>query len=148
MPLLWLWAEQKLHQSLLDFAAHCLLWQLLSCITFVVVSLGLPTNMGVGQSWLLPASSIKFLTRESLKSHWVYLGPHEGNWIQKLSAVTEDGKTFRSACNYIKSSKTCWPYDQDGWCNSFTSYTVSQCEVSRGDYFCYKKFLLLVVGLY
>ena len=34
---------------------------------------------GVGQSWLIPASSIKFLTRRSLKSQWVYLDPHEDN---------------------------------------------------------------------
>jgi len=28
--------------------------------------------LGVGQSWLFPASSMKFLTRRSLKSRWVY----------------------------------------------------------------------------
>ena len=32
---------------------------------------------GVGRSWLFPASSIKFVTRRSLKSLWVYLTPHE-----------------------------------------------------------------------
>jgi hypothetical protein len=33
---------------------------------------GLPTKLGVGQTWPFPASSIKFLTRRSLKSQWVY----------------------------------------------------------------------------
>src|SRR5215468_8159160 len=47
----------------------------------------LPTNLGVGQSCLFPASSIKFLTRRSLKSRWVCLAPHEDNSIQLLSTV-------------------------------------------------------------
>ena len=38
-------------------------------------------------SWLFPASSVKFLTRKSLKSWWVYLAPHEDNNIQLLSTV-------------------------------------------------------------
>ena len=42
---------------------------------------------GLGRSWLFPASSIKFLTRRSLKSRWVYLAPHEDNSIQLLSTV-------------------------------------------------------------
>ena len=48
--------------------------------------LGLPTNLGVGRSWFFPASSIKFLTRRSLKSQ-VYLAPHEDNSIHLLSTV-------------------------------------------------------------
>ena len=40
---------------------------------------------GVGRSWFFPASSIKFLTRRSLKSQWVYLVPHEDNSIQLLN---------------------------------------------------------------
>ena len=68
-----------------DFAGHCLLWQLWSCKTFSEPALGLPTNLGVGRSLFFPASSIKFLTRSSLKSQWVYLAPHEDNSIQLLS---------------------------------------------------------------
>src|SRR5215468_9638081 len=49
--------------------------------------LELPTYLAVGQSWLFPASSIKFLTRRSLKSRWVCLAPHEDNSIQLLSTV-------------------------------------------------------------
>jgi len=49
----------------------------------------LPTSLGVGRSWLFPASSIKFLTRRSLKSRWaIYLAPHECNRIELLSTVT------------------------------------------------------------
>ena len=43
------------------------------------------SQSGVGRSWLFPASSIKFLTRRSLKSQWVYLVPHEDNSIQLLN---------------------------------------------------------------
>ena len=50
-----------------DFDGQCWLWRLLSCITFVLAELGLPANLGVGQSWLFPASSIKFLTRRRWK---------------------------------------------------------------------------------
>ena len=42
---------------------------------------------GVGWSWLVPASSIKFLARRSLKSWWVYLAPHKDKRIQLLRAV-------------------------------------------------------------
>jgi len=48
-----------------DFTGQCWLWRL-SSRTFVSAELGLPTNLGVGRSWLFPASSIKFLTRRSL----------------------------------------------------------------------------------
>ena len=54
---------------------------------FLAPKHGLQTNLGVGQSWLFPASSIKFLTRRNLKSRWVYLTPHEDNSIQLLSTV-------------------------------------------------------------
>ena len=55
--------------------------------TFVVSALGLPAILGLGQSWLFPASSVKFHTRSSLKSRWVYLAPHEDNSSQLLSTV-------------------------------------------------------------
>ena len=55
--------------------------------TFFAPKLGLPTNLGAGWSWLFPASSIKLLSRRSLKSQWVYLAPHEDNSIQLLSTV-------------------------------------------------------------
>jgi len=40
---------------------------------------------GWGDLLFFPASSIKFLTKSSLKSRWVYLAPHEDNSIQLLS---------------------------------------------------------------
>jgi len=45
--------------------------------TFSAATLGLPTNVGVGRSWLFPASSIKFLTRSSPISRCVYLVPQK-----------------------------------------------------------------------
>jgi len=88
VPCLWLWNEHEWQCSLADdFAGQCYLWRLSSHRTFVVAALGLPTSLGVGQSWLFPVSSIKFLTRRSLKSQWVYLAPHEDNSIQLLSTV-------------------------------------------------------------
>ena len=85
---LWPREEHRRQRSLIDdFAGQCLLWRLSSCKTFFVPEHGLPTYLGVGRSWLFPASSIKFLTRRSLKSRWVYLAPHEDNSIQLLSTV-------------------------------------------------------------
>jgi hypothetical protein len=55
--------------------------------TFVAFALGLRTNLGLEQSWLFPAFSVKFHTRSSLKSWWVYLAPHEDNGSQLLSTV-------------------------------------------------------------
>jgi hypothetical protein len=75
-----------------DFTGQCWLWQLVSRTAFVAAALGLPTNLGVGQSWLFPASSIKFLTRRSLKSWWVYSAPHENNRIQLLSMLDPEGE--------------------------------------------------------
>ena len=79
--------EQRRQRSCVDFAGQCWLWWLLSCTIFAAASLGLPIKLGVGQSWLFPASSIKFLTRRSLKSRWVYWAPHECNRIQLLNTV-------------------------------------------------------------
>jgi hypothetical protein len=45
--------------------------------TFSAAALGLQTNLGVGRSFLFPASSVKFLTRSSLVSRCVYLAPHD-----------------------------------------------------------------------
>jgi len=70
-----------------DFAGQCLLWRLSRWKTFFVPTLGLPTNLGVRQSWLFTASYIKYLTRRSLKSWRVYLAPHEDNSINLLSTV-------------------------------------------------------------
>ena len=87
VPFLWPRDEHRQQRSLVDdFAGQCWLWRLLNH-TFVVAALGLPTKLGVGRSWLFPASSIKFLNRRSLKSQWVYLAPHEDNNIQLLSTV-------------------------------------------------------------
>ena len=84
---LWLRDEQIRQQSCFDFTGHCWLWRLLSCTIFAADALGLPTKLGVGRSWLFPASSIKLLTRRSLKSRWVHWAPHEDNRIQLLSTV-------------------------------------------------------------
>jgi len=85
-----LWPQEKHKQQCCwveDITGQCLLWQLSSRKTFFVPTLGLPTNPAVGWSSLFPASSIKFLTRRSLKSQWVYLAPHEDNSIQLLSVA-------------------------------------------------------------
>ena len=88
VPFLWPREEHRRQQSWVDdFAGQCLLWWLSSHKTYFVSKHGLPTNLGVGRSWLFPASSIKFLTRRSLKSWWVYLAPHEDNSIQLLGTV-------------------------------------------------------------
>ena len=73
------------HSWVDDFAGHCLLWRLLSHKTYFAPALGLAANLGVGQSWLFPASTVKFLTRRTLKSRWVYLTPCENNRIYLLS---------------------------------------------------------------
>ena len=72
------------------FAGFCWPLSVMAAVKLHNICYGLiwlSNQSGLGQSWLLPASLIKFLTRESLKSHWVYLGQHEGNRIQKLSVV-------------------------------------------------------------
>jgi len=85
---LWLREEHRRQRSWVDnsLASACYL-RLSSCKTFFAPEDGLPTNLGVGRSWLFPAFPIKFLTRRSLKSRWVYLAPHEDNCIQLLSTV-------------------------------------------------------------
>jgi hypothetical protein len=55
--------------------------------TFVASALGLPTNLGFGQSWLFLVSSVKFHTRSSLKSWWEYLASHEDNSSQLSRSV-------------------------------------------------------------
>ena len=69
-------AKNRQQRSWFDhFAGQVLLWQLLSRKSFVAAALVLPICLGVVQSWHVPASSIKFLSRRSLISRWVYL-PH------------------------------------------------------------------------
>ena len=85
-----------------DYTGHCWLWRLSSRTTFVVAKVGLPTNLGVGQSWLFPTSSIKFMTR-SLKSQWVYLAPREDNSIHLLSSVRT--RTWKN--NFMVHLKVC-----------------------------------------
>jgi len=146
VPFLRLRDEHRWQRSWLDdFVGQCRLWQLSSRTTIVVAALGLPTSLRVGRSWLFPASSVKFLTRSSLKSQWVYLAPHEDNNIQLLKG----GKTILwSTWSYINSSNSCWPCDQNCWHNPCGSYTVPWCEVSQGSCCHHKNFLLLVVGPY
>ena len=77
--------HRRQHSWIDDFTGQCLLRRLLSRKAFFPPTIGLPTNLRVRQSWLFTASPIKFLTRRSLKSRWVYLAPHEDNSIQLLS---------------------------------------------------------------
>ena len=87
VPFLWLREAHRWQRICVDyFAGYCLLWWLSSRKTFFAPTLGLTTNLGVRWSRLFLASSIKFLTRRSLKSLWVYLAPHD-NSIQLLSTV-------------------------------------------------------------
>jgi hypothetical protein len=85
VPFLWPWEGHRWQHSWVDFACQCLLWRLLSRKTIFALTLGHPTNLGVGRSWLFPASTIIFLTRRSMKSQWVYLAPHKNNNIHLLS---------------------------------------------------------------
>jgi len=88
VPFLWLREEHRWQQRWVDdFTGQCFLRWLSSRKTSFAPKLGLPTNLGVGRFWLFPASSIKFLTRRSLKSQWVYLAPNEDKGIQLLSTV-------------------------------------------------------------
>ena len=130
-----------------DFIGQCWLWRLLNRTTLVMATLGLPTNLGVGQSWLFPASSIKLLTRRSLKSWWVYLAPHEDNSIQLLSTV-RSRRWKNNFMVYLKddSSNSCWPYNQNCQRNPCAGCTVPRCEVSWGSCYHHKNFVLLVVG--
>jgi len=86
-----------------DFTGQCLLRWLSSCKTFFVPILGLLTNLGVGQSWLFPASSVKFLTRRNLKSWCVCLAPHEDNCIHLLSTLW----SRRWKNNFVVHLKVC-----------------------------------------
>ena len=109
-PFLWLREEHRRQRSWVDdFAGQCLLWRLLGRNTFFAPALGLPIDPVVVRSWLFPASSIKFLTRRSLKSWWVYLAPHEDKSIQLLSTVrSRRWKTIsRSTWRYVDSSNSC-----------------------------------------
>ena len=104
VPFLWPWEEHRRQRSWVDdFAGQCVLWRLSSHKTFFVPELGPPTNLGVGLSWLFPASWIKFLTRRSLKSWWVFLAPHEDNSIQLLSIV----RSRKWKNNFVVQLKVC-----------------------------------------
>jgi len=131
-----------------DFSGQCLLWGLSSRKTFFALTLGLPTNVGVERSWLFVASSIKFLTRMSLISQWVYLAPHEitvSNWWVLVDP--EIGKIISwSSWSYVVSSSN-WRYDRNCRHKPCASCTVPRCEDSWFCCFCHKNFLLLAVGL-
>jgi len=86
VPFLWPREEHRQQHSLVeDFSGQCLLWGLSNLKTFFASTLHLQTNLGMGKSWPFPASSIKLLTRWSLKSQWLYLPPDEDSSIQLLS---------------------------------------------------------------
>ena len=77
VPFLWPLEEHRRQRSWVDdFVGQCLLWRLSIRKTFFFApTLGLPNNLGLGRSWLFPASSITFLTRRSLKSRWAIFSP-------------------------------------------------------------------------
>ena len=105
VPLLWSWQAHRQQRILLDdFAGHCLLWPS-SSKTFSGPTLGLTTNLVLGSSWLFLSSSIKLLTRKSLKSLSVYLAPHEDNSIQMLIAVRSRGWKRISWSNFCWTDK-------------------------------------------
>ena len=69
-------------------------------------------QLGVGWSWLFPVSLIKFLTRRSLKSRWVYWAPHEDNRIQRVE------KQFRGPLEVMLTHRiavghTIWNVDEN-----------------------------------
>jgi hypothetical protein len=68
---------------------------------------------GVRAILALRASSVKFLTRRSMKSQWIYLAPHECNTIQLLSNVRSRRwkNNFWSTWKNVDSLNSCWPYD-------------------------------------
>ena len=76
--------HRRQHSWFDDFAGQCLLMATLK-LQNIFSALGLRNNLEMGRSWLFTASWVKFLTRGSLKSRWVYLAPHEENIIQLLS---------------------------------------------------------------
>ena len=134
-----------------EFAGQCLLVWLTSPITFVEVTLSLPTKLGVGQSWLLPASWIKFLTKKSLKTQWIYFAPHEDNMIQLLSTVRSRrvknhayGTLEGTSTHRIAVGHTIRTVDL----RHVTVYTIPWCEASQGSCCRRKNFLLLVAGLF
>jgi hypothetical protein len=108
VPFIWPWEKHRRQRSSVsDFAGQHLLWRISSRKTFFAPELVLPTNLGVGQAWLFPGSSIKFLTRSSLKSRWVYLAQHEYNSTQLLSTVI-----FRKwKNNFVVQLKVHWPIE-------------------------------------
>jgi hypothetical protein len=112
VPFQWSWAELKLQWSMLILAGQCLLVWLSRLATFVEATLGLPTKLGVGRSWLLPASLTKFLTRRRLKSQRICFAPPES--ICWVLLDWEGGKTILwPTWRYIDSSNNCWPYNQN-----------------------------------
>jgi len=120
VPFVWPQDEHRRQQNwVYDFAGQGWLWWLSSRTTFVAATHGLPTNLGVGRSWLFPASSVKFLTGSSLKSWRVYL-VHMKITVSNCWVLLdpEGGKTISwSTWRYIDSSNNCWPYDQNCWHN-------------------------------
>ena len=110
VPFIWPREEHRRQWSWVDdFAGQGLLWQLLGRKTFVAAALGLPTNVGVVRSWLFPASSIKFLTRRSLISRWVYLAPHEITVTNCWELFGQENLKIIScsAWRSVRSSKSC-----------------------------------------
>ena len=112
-----------------DFTGQCLLWRLLSRRTFLTPALGLPTNLGVVQSWIFTASSIKFLTRRSLKSWWVYLALHEDNSIQLLSIANNyNGLPYLFSSVWCIVSETWCQWDMNGFYSDSKTDLKLRCD--------------------
>ena len=108
------------------------------------MALSLPAKLGVGWSWLFPASWIKFLTRKSLKSRCVYFAPHKDNRIQLLSTVRS--RTWKNNFYGTLEGMSTQLIAVDN-IDHVPVYTVPWCEASQGGCCRHKNFLLLVVSL-
>jgi hypothetical protein len=76
MPFLWPREEHRWQRSWVDcFVGQCLLWRLSIRKIYFASALGLPVNLGMGRSWIFPASSVTFLNKRRLKFRWVIFSP-------------------------------------------------------------------------
>ena len=79
---------------------------------------------GGGAFLAFPASSIKFITRMSLQSQWVYIAPHEDNGIQLLSIANN-----YNSLPYLFSSVWLAQFQQLDATKIWTSSTVTAKQI-------------------
>jgi hypothetical protein len=63
VPFLWSREEGRQRSWVDGFVGQCLLWRLSIHKIFFAAALGLPISLGMGRSWLFPASSVTFLSK-------------------------------------------------------------------------------------